>query len=115
MQNTTNTPLYLDKINTQFLQKQKFLLNKKKELSKKINTNPYLIDVSKAYDNYYHKLLQDKQTQYDSLLLLQKYLNELKDTTTDKNKLSHIKHDETSISNELNFIKKYIHKLSKYK
>jgi len=89
------------------IQKRKNLLvKKKKELNEKQKLNQFLEHVKDDYYNYYDYILNEKQKQYDSLMLLKEYINELIKTEDLKNEqIIAAKYDEKEIIKEINKIK----------
>ena len=72
--------LYLLQIETEIKNKRNLLIKKKKDLEKKQNLNHYLDDVKQNYSKYYNYILKEKQKQYDALLILKEYMDDLMKT-----------------------------------
>jgi hypothetical protein len=68
---------YLIQIEAEITNKKKLLIKKKKELDNKHKLNHYLDGVKENYSKYYDYILKEKQQQYDALLLLKEYMNDL--------------------------------------
>ena len=94
--------------------KRNLLVTKKKDLAKKTQLNEYLSSVKNDYDKYYNYILNEKQQQYNSMLLLKDYLADI--ITTDKlvdEQLRSAKHDQKDIVSEIDKLKAEIDELIK--
>ena len=98
--------LYLLQIETEINNKKKLLLKKKKDLDEKQNLNHFLSGVTKDYQKYYNHILNEKQQQYKTLLLLKEYLNDLIQTEhlVDEQRKT-AKHDQQNIIKEIGKVK----------
>ena len=79
---------------------------KKKDLDKKAKVNHYLSDVKKNYSKYYNHIVKEKKQQYNALLLLQEYMDDL--MKTEKlvdDQLRVAKHDQKDIIREIDKVK----------
>jgi hypothetical protein len=92
--------------------KKNMLINKKKYLVKKTKLNDYLENVKEDYQKYYEYIVKEKQQQYDSLVLLKEYLEDLMQTEKVVNtQFKTAKHDQKDIIQEIDKIKKELDNL----
>jgi len=106
--------LFLLQIQTEIKNKKNLLVKKKSELDKKNKLNQYLSDVKQDYNKYYEYILSEKQQQYDALLLLKEYMDDL--VKTEKivdNQLRTAKHDQKDIIKEIDRVKLELDELMK--
>jgi len=86
--------------------RKQLLVNKKKELEENTKINHYLEGVKEEYIKYYNFTIKEKQEQYDALMILNQYIDELiKSDTLLKEDLRAAKHEQSSILKEINKIK----------
>jgi hypothetical protein len=86
--------------------RKKLLVNKKKELEENNKINHYLEGVKNEYNKYYEFTIKEKQEQYDALMLLNQYIDDLiKSENLVKEDLRAAKHEQTTIIKEINKIK----------
>ena len=98
--------MYLSKLQKAIMDKKQLLLKKKKELNEKQKINNLLVDVQNDYEKYYHYIKKEKTEQYNSLMLLNEYLNDMIHTEKTMNKKLHsIKVDQKHIVNEIHKVK----------
>jgi len=93
-------------------ERRNLLVRKKKDLDKKTKINDYLISVKDDYDKYYNYILNEKQKQYNSMLLLRDYLSDI--IATDKlvdEELRGAKHEQKDIILEIDKLKKELDEL----
>ena len=64
-------------LKTKIKQNKEFLLQNKKELETGATNNKYLEGVVKNYKKYYDNVSEEKQRQYDAMMLLKEYLDDL--------------------------------------
>jgi hypothetical protein len=98
--------IYLQQVELEIRNKKQLLIKKKKDLDKKQKLNIYLDNVKEDYSNYYQHIVKEKQQQYDALLLLKEYMNDL--IKTEKlvdDQLRTAKHDEKDIVGEIDKVK----------
>jgi hypothetical protein len=94
--------------------KKQLLLNKKKELDENQKINHYLEGVKKEYKKYYELIIKEKQEQYNALILIKQYLDDLMSSKTLlKDELRAVKNDQSNIINEINKIKSELDDLLK--
>lgn len=91
---------------------QKLLFKKKREIEAKCNTNDFLKTVASDYANYNNYLIEEKQTQYDSLQQLQTYLTNLKNENAKLDaKIYNSENDEEEILKEMEKLRRQLNKL----
>lgn len=98
--------MYLSQIQEEIRGKKQLLIKKRKELDKKQQMNHFLGDVKSDYAKYYEYIVQEKQQQYDAMMLLKEYLNDL--VKTEKlvnNQLTTVKYDQKEILSEIDRLK----------
>jgi hypothetical protein len=98
--------LYLMKINEEIRNKKRLLVKKKKELDKKQKINQFLEGVKDDYAKYHNYILNEKQQQYNALLLLKEYMDDLSKTDNlVQSQIRSAKYDQNEIINEIDKIK----------
>ena len=106
--------LNLLQIEQEIRNKKHLLVKKKKELDKKQKLNEYLVEIKQDYTNYYDYIVNEKQKQYDSMLLLKEYVSDLINTEgVVNNQLRTAKHDQKDILVEIEKIKAELDELIK--
>ena len=98
--------LQLLQIETEIKNKKRLLIKKKKDLDKKYQVNHYLSDVKQNYSKYYNHIVKEKQQQYNALVLLEEYMDDL--MKTEKlvdDQLRVAKHDQKDIIREIDKVK----------
>jgi len=106
--------LQLIQIEQEIKNKKNLLIKKKKDLDKKQNLNNYLDSVKEDYSKYYQFIVQEKQQQYDSLMLLKEYMNDLiKTEHLVDDQLRTAKHDQKDILGEIDKVKAELDELVK--
>lgn len=104
--------LYLLKIQTEIKNKKKLLIKKKKELDVKSKTNKFLNVVKADYNKYYIYILNEKKQQYNALMLLKEYMDDLiKTENLVDNKIRLAKYDQKDILNEIENVKQELDEL----
>ena len=94
--------------------KKRLLLKKKGELNEKKKINHYLENVKEDYQKYYEYILNEKQQQYDALMLLKEYMGDLMKTDhMVSEQLRTAKHDQKDIIRELDKVKAELDELIK--
>ena len=115
------TQIPLAKRDLQILQLEKeikirkqLLINKRKELEENNKINHYLEGIKKKYNNYYENAIEEKQQQYDALLLIKQYLDDLisSEKLSDED-LRSAKHEQKVIIKEINKVKSELEDLLK--
>lgn len=104
--------LNLLQIEREIMNKKYLLVNKKKDLDKKQKLNNYLDTVKDDYTKYYDFIVNEKQQQYNALLLLKEYMNDL--TKTENlvdEQLRSVKHDQKDIIREIDKVKNELDEL----
>ena len=98
--------LHLIQIEQEIKNKKNLLIKKKKDLDKRQNLNNYLDNVKDDYTKYYQYIIQEKQQQYDSLLLLKEYMNDLiKTENLVDEQLRTARYDQKDIIGEIDKVK----------
>jgi hypothetical protein len=106
--------LNLLQIEEEIKHKKHFLVKKKKELDKKQKLNEYLVEIKEDYTKYYDFIVNEKQKQYDSMMLLKEYLGDLIQTEgLVDSQLRVAKHDQKDILVEIEKIKSELDELTK--
>jgi len=86
--------------------RKQLIIKKRKEIDEKRKINNYLDNVKKDYERYYEYIVNEKQQQYDALMLLKEYLHDLMKTEGVVNEqLRTAKHDQKDIMRELDTVK----------
>jgi septal ring factor EnvC (AmiA/AmiB activator) len=103
--------LYLRDIDEQIIVRRNFILEKTKAIEKKKKVNHFLEGVADDYKKYYEYIVNEKQQQYDSMLRLQKYLDELTKTQQmAAHELKNAKRDQRELLHEMEKIKAELEK-----
>lgn len=98
--------LYLLQIQDEIKSRKSLLIKKTNVLNKKSELNEYLDTIKEDYNNYYNYILKEKQQQYNSMLLLKEYLDDLMKTDGLVNEqLIRAKHEQKDIMIEIDKIK----------
>jgi hypothetical protein len=98
--------LHLQQIEREIKNKKRMLVKKKKDLEKKHKINEFLLTVKDDYSKYYNYILKEKQEQYNALVLLKEYMQDLIQTENlvDEQKRT-AKHDQRDIMGEIDKVK----------
>lgn len=98
--------LQLMQIEQDIINKKKLLVRKKKELDKKYKLNHYLDGVKDDYTKYYDYIVKEKQQQYNSLMILKEYINDLiKTEELVDGQLRTARHDHNDIIQEIDKVR----------
>jgi hypothetical protein len=98
--------LHLIQIDQEIKNKKKMLVKKKKELDKKQKLNQYLDGVKNDYTKYYDYIIEEKQQQYNALILLKEYMMDLMETENlVDDQLRSAKHNQKDIIREIDNVK----------
>mgnify|MGYP000905272570 CR=1 FL=1 len=98
--------LHLIQIDQEIKNKKKLLVKKKKELDKKQKLNQYLDGVKDDYTKYYDYIVEEKQQQYNSLILLKEYMSDLMETENlVDDQLRSAKYNQKDIIREIDNVK----------
>jgi hypothetical protein len=104
--------LQLIQIEAEIRNKKKLLIKKRKDLDKKHKLNQYLDVVKQDYTKYYDYIFNEKQQQYDALILLKEYMNDLINTENlVDDQLRTAKHDQKDILREIDNVKNELDEL----
>jgi GTPase involved in cell partitioning and DNA repair len=98
--------LHLQQIEREIKNKKRMLVKKKKDLEKKHKINEFLLTVKDDYSKYYNYILKEKQEQYNALVLLKEYMQDLIQTENlvDEQKRT-AKYDQRDIMGEIDKVK----------
>lgn len=95
--------------------KNNYLLDKKKELSKKRKENEYLQEVSDEYRKEYMSIVKDKENQLKALYELSNHFKNLaKEYNKNKDILKKVRKDQREILNEIKKIKFELKNIKEY-
>ncbi len=98
--------LQLSHIENAIRNKKKLLVKKKGDLDKKFKLNQYLQGVKEDYNKYYDYILNEKQQQYNALVLLKEYMGDLMKTENlVDDQLRNAKYEQKNIINEIDKVK----------
>ena len=103
---------YLYDIEDEIKARRELILKKGKTLEKKQKINHFLQDVKNDYRKYYRYIVNEKQQQYNSMKVLQSYLDDL--TKTDKftsDEIDNVKQDQNELLLEMDKIKNELNKI----
>jgi hypothetical protein len=100
------------KIDNEINNRRKLILEKTKKITNKKKVNHFLEGVKEDYEKYYNYIVQEKQQQYNSMLIIKNYLDDLIKTEKMANsQLKNIKYDQNHILHEMDKIKTEMDKL----
>jgi flagellar hook-basal body complex protein FliE len=103
--------LYLRDIDEQIIARRNFILEKTKAIEKKKKVNHFLEDVANDYKKYYEYIVNEKQQQYNFMLQLQQYLDDLTKTQQmADHELKNAKRDQRELLHEMDKIKAELEK-----
>jgi hypothetical protein len=106
--------LMLQTIEDQINVRRELILEKNKKIYKKNRVNHFLEDVKEDYNNYYQYIIKEKEQQYNSMMLIKNYLDELiKAEKIANNELNQMRRDQNHILHEMDKIKIELNKLIK--
>ena len=106
--------LQISQLEKEIKNRKQLLTNKKKELDKNHKLNQYLEGVKDEYNKYYDFSIKEKQQQYDALMLLKQYIDDLISSETLVNdELRSAKHEQKTIMKEIDKIKSELDDLLK--
>ena len=104
--------LRLYDIEEQINARRKLILDKNKTIQNKKKQNHFLNEVKQDYETFYKYIVNEKQQQYQSMELLNKYLDDLKKTNQlAEDELTVLKYDQKDILSEMDKIKLELNKL----
>ena len=105
--------LRLYDIEEQINARRKLILDKNKTIQNKKKQNHFLNEVKQDYETFYKYIINEKQQQYQSMELLNKYLDDLKKTNQlAEDELTVLKYDQKDILSEMDKIKIELNKLT---
>jgi hypothetical protein len=92
--------------------KKEFLLLKTKEIEQDKNNNIYLEGVAENYKGFYDTVVKEKQQQYDAMMLLKEYLDDLiKQEKISNNQIREAKREQSEIVLEMEKITNELKKI----
>jgi hypothetical protein len=107
-----NRDKFLDLIENEINLRKKLILNKSKKIDKKLKVNNFLEDVKQDYINYYKYIVEEKKQQYNSMLVIKQYLDDLiKSEKLANDQLYNVKLEQNKILHEMDKIKIELNKL----
>lgn len=105
--------LRLYDIEEQINARRKLILDKNKLIQNKKKQNHFLNEVKDDYETFYKYIINEKQQQYQSMKLLNKYLDDLTKTNElAEDELDVLKHEQKDILSEMDKIKTELNKLT---
>jgi hypothetical protein len=105
--------LKLIQLKEEIKKKKGFLFEKKLELEKNKDLNPYLEIINKEYSDFYDEEVNKKKKELHAMTILKDYIHFLEDQNHLANSQAiTAKHDKKEILNEINKIKKELQKIS---
>lgn len=103
----------LSQIQREIKNKKTLLISKRKNLEDKLKLNEYLSEVKDDYDKYHEYIVHEKKQQYDALLLLKEYIDDLYHTENMvDDQLDSAKQDQADIMKEINRVKNELDELT---
>lgn len=106
--------LYLNQIENEINARRDFILKKGQALDKNRKANEFLEGVKNDYRKYYDYIIREKQQQYESMKILQQYLDDL--TKTEKladHEMNNLKYDQDELLLEMDKIKTELDKITR--
>lgn len=106
--------LYLNQIENEINARRDFILKKGQALDKNRKANEFLEGVKNDYRKYYDYIIREKQQQYESMKILQQYLDDL--TKTEKladREMNNLKYDQAELLLEMDKIKTELDKITR--
>ena len=105
---------YIKKLEEEIKHKKNTLINEAKEIENIKKGNKLLEGVHTNYQTYYDGVVKEKQQQYDAMMLLKEYLDDLiKQENMDKHLLKSVKKDQKDIILEMDKITKDLKEIVK--
>jgi len=106
--------LYLNQIENEINARRDFILKKGQALEKNRKANEFLEGVKNDYRKYYDYIIREKRQQYESMKILQQYLDDL--TKTEKladHEMNNLKYDQSELLLEMDKIKTELDKITR--
>jgi hypothetical protein len=105
----------LQKIDNEINVRRNLILEKTNKIEKKKKVNNFLVGVKDDYSKYYNYILEEKKQQYNSMMIIKNYLDDLiKTEKMANNQLKNVKNDQNHILHEMDKIKIELDKLIKF-
>ena len=99
-------------MNNQIIATRQLIMNKTKKIQTNAKVNDFLQEVADDYRKYSDYIINEKQQQYNSMKLLQSYLDDLIQTNKLADfELKNAKQDQKELLNEMDKIKLELDKL----
>lgn len=106
--------LQIIKLEKEIESRKQLLINKRKELEENNKINHHLEGVKQKYNKYYENTIKEKQQQYDAILLIKQYLDEIINSKQLSNEdLRTAKHEQNTIMKEIEKVKSELEDLLK--
>jgi hypothetical protein len=97
--------LYIRRLEEEIKNKKELLITQAKDVENVKKSNKFLDGIHKNYKSYYDGAVKEKQQQYDAMMLLREYLDELiKKEKMSGRQLSAVKRDQKDIIMEMDKI-----------
>ena len=114
--NVADRDLKLLQLEEEIRKKKEFLLEKRLELEKNQELNPFLKPVKEHYTKYYDHEVNQKKSELQAMTILNDYIHFLEDEKhLVNNQLITAKHDKKEILHEINKITKELNNITKTK
>ena len=106
--------LYLKQIELEIQNKRQLIINKKKDIDKKVKVNDYLEGVKADYEQYYNHAIKEKEQQHTAMMLLKQYNEDMmKSAKLLDSELRIAKYEQKDILSEIDKIKKEMDEMIK--
>ena len=96
--------LYIRKLEEEIKKKKALLLKESADVVNVKKSSKLLEGVHKNYKTYYDTIVKEKQQQYDAMMLLKQYLDELIQNDTNEKQIKNARKDQQDIIREMDKI-----------
>ena len=96
--------LYIRKLEEEIKKKKVLLLKESADVVNVKKSSKLLEGVHKNYKTYYDTIVKEKQQQYDAMMLLKQYLDELIQNDTNEKQIKNARKDQQDIIREMDKI-----------
>jgi hypothetical protein len=96
--------LYIRKLEDEIKRKKLMLIEETKGIENGKKTNKLLESIHSDYKKYYDNVVDEKQQQYDAMMLLKQYLDELIQNDTNEKQIKNARKDQQDIIREMDKI-----------